>query len=139
MLWCAPIGSCRAVKHAWHSTDTSWLPSPANGHVGYFAKPLESKIVRPTSKHADVSPSPVWPQEPKLNNKGFPFSVSGFEFCCVSVRHYFRRYKTTQCATTSNDGPWERYERAGLLGGNTHTQRRYEVFFKSLLGRGSAG
>ena len=57
MLWCAPIGSRRAVKRAWHHTDESWLPLPAHGHIKYFAKPLERKILPSTSKHADDSPS----------------------------------------------------------------------------------
>lgn len=54
-FWCAPIGSCGAVKRAWNHIEASWLPSPAHGHARCFAEPLESKILRPTSKHAEDS------------------------------------------------------------------------------------
>ena len=137
-LWCAPIGSLRAVKRACYHIDASWLPSLVHSHVRHFAKPLESEIMRPTSKHADDSLSEDGALEPKLNNRGFPFSVSGFRLF-VSVRSPFRRYKMTWCVTTSNDklGPGTSSGAPGLLGGSTHKERN--SVFKSLPGRGSAG
>lgn len=116
VLWCAPIGSCREVKRAWHPTDTSWLPSPVHGHVRYFAKPLERKIVRPTSKHADDSPSPVWPPRTKVEQQGVSIFCLWLRIFCVSVRSILDVTKSLSArrrATTS----WERYERDGAARG----------------------